>query len=255
MKRGDGVRGKKSSFIMKTDYREQIEMLPMKERGILLTAVINYVDGIELPEMDGMVKMAFSFVRADIDRENEKYWKTVEARREAGKLGGRPQKANGFTEKQEEAKKANGFFEKQNNPDKELDKEKDKEIKKDIMCEALALFERLWKMYPNKKGKGQVSDTQKKRLLAIGEPTLVKAIKRYSLELQKDADWRKPQNGSTFFNSGYVDYLDGNYEPGKAPEKKNNNRFSNFHQREYDYDALEEQLLEAQTKEDKNDGI
>ena len=69
------------------------------------------------------------------------------------------------------------------------------------MCVANALFERLWKLYPNKKGKGQVSDTQKKRLLAIGEPTLVKAIERYSLELQKDADWRKPQNGSTFLTA------------------------------------------------------
>jgi hypothetical protein len=32
-------------------------------------------------------------------------------------------------------------------------------------------------------------------------------------ELKKDASWRKPQNGSTFFNSGYVDYLDANFEP------------------------------------------
>jgi len=47
----------------------------------------------------------------------------------------------------------------------------------------------------DKKGKGQVSDTQKKQLLAIGEDRLVKAIDRYSLELQKDADWRK---GYTF---------------------------------------------------------
>ena len=42
---------------------------------------------------------------------------------------------------------------------------------------------------------------------------LVRKKWRYKSELAKDADWRKPQNGSTFFNSGYVDYLDGNYEP------------------------------------------
>lgn len=91
---------------------------------------------------------------------------------------------------------------------------------KNTMCkaEALALFERLWQIYPNKKGKGQVSETQKKRLLSIGEPALVKAIERYSAELKKDADWRKPQNGSTFFNSGYVDYLDANYKGGYDPE-------------------------------------
>ena len=110
------------------------------------------------------------------------------------------------------------------------------------MCESNALFERLWKIYPNKKGKGQVSDAQKKRLLAIGEPTLVKAIERYSLELQKDADWRKPQNGSTFFNSGYVDYLDENYSPCKDQVKKKN-KFNDFTQRDYDMNELEKQFL------------
>ena len=68
-------------------------------------------------------------------------------------------------------------------------------------------------LYPNKKGKAQVSETQKKRLLTIGESALVKAIERYKTALLQDGGWRKPQNGSTFFNSGYVDYLDENYEP------------------------------------------
>lgn len=128
--------------------------------------------------------------------------------------------------------------------------EEKKEVKKkkeNIMCEANELFERLWKLYPCKKGKGQVSDAQKKRLLAVGEPALVKAIERYSSELQKDADWRKPQNGSTFFNSGYLDYLDGNFSPDKKVQSKSSrNRFNNFQQREYDYSSLEAQLLRGE---------
>lgn len=123
--------------------------------------------------------------------------------------------------------------------------ERKKEIKqennKKTMCAAAALFERLWEKYPCKKGKGQVSDTQKKRLLAIGEPALVKAIERYSAALQQDAGWRKPQNGSTFFNSGYVDYLDENYRPEEAcpkPANINKNGFCNFEQRDTDYDAI-----------------
>ena len=43
---------------------------------------------------------------------------------------------------------------------------------------------------------------------------MTRAIDRYKAELEKDNDWRKPQNGSTFFNSGYIDYLDANYEAG-----------------------------------------
>ena len=82
------------------------------------------------------------------------------------------------------------------------------------MCkaDALALFESLWKLYPVKKGKGQVSIAAKQRLLKVGYEEMARAIDRYKADLEKDSGWRKPQNGSTFFNSGYVDYLDANYQ-------------------------------------------
>ena len=80
-------------------------------------------------------------------------------------------------------------------------------------AEINAFFESLWSIYPVKKGKGQVSDAKRKALYEIGEDEMHRAIHRYLTELEKDADWRKPQNGSTFFNSGYVDYLDANFEP------------------------------------------
>ena len=89
-----------------------------------------------------------------------------------------------------------------------------KATKKDID----AFFDSLWQMYPVKKGKGQVSDTKRKRLYEIGEDEMHRAIHRYLTELKKDSDWRKPQNGSTFFNSGYVDYLDANFEPQQRTE-------------------------------------
>ena len=95
--------------------------------------------------------------------------------------------------------------------------QKESKVNKNNTCkaDALALFEQLWKMYPVKKGKGQVSDAKKMKLYEIGLDEMVRAIKRYLCELKKDG-WRKPQNGSTFFNSGYVDYLDKNYEGAQA---------------------------------------
>ncbi len=122
--------------------------------------------------------------------------------------------------------------------------EKSKEENKNTMCkaDALALFEKLWKLYPSKKGKGQVSDTAKMRLFKIGYEEMVRAIDRYKTELDKDSDWRKPQNGSTFFNSGYVDYLDANYEPAKRSTKQKRNGFNDFQQNDYDFDALEREL-------------
>ena len=106
----------KNSFLLYTDYLEHIELLNMEQRGVLFTAVMAYASEKELPELDGMVSMAFSFIRARMDRDTSEYNSVVEARRQAGKMGGRPSKSkesNGFSEKQTKAKKANGFFEKQ----------------------------------------------------------------------------------------------------------------------------------------------
>jgi hypothetical protein len=101
-----------------------------------------------------------------------------------------------------------------------------------------AFFESVWNLYPNKKGKGQVSQAKKKALQKIGIDEITRAIDRYKAELIKD-DWRKQQNGSTFFNSGYIDYLDANYSPTKESSiKKKKTGFSNFEEREYDFDDL-----------------
>ena len=107
-------------------------------------------------------------------------------------------------------------------------------------------FERLWKQYPNKRGKGQVSDTKKKTLYEIGEEKIERALKRYLDDLSKDSSWRKPQNGSTFFNSGYVDYLDENYEKPPEPKPQRNPASVLECERDYDFDNLEQQLLEKQ---------
>lgn len=95
-----------------------------------------------------------------------------------------------------------------------------KEKNKNTMCkaDALALFEDLWKLYPSKKGKAQVSLAAKQRLLKVGYEEMTRAIDRYKAGLEKDSGWRKPQNGSTFFNSGYVDYLDANYQEQGADD-------------------------------------
>ena len=78
-------------------------------------------------------------------------------------------------------------------------------------------FERAWQYYPNKRGKGQVSEKSKERLMSHGWDNVKRAIDRYLEDLKKD-EWRQAQNGSTFFNSGYIDYLDENYTPPMNPK-------------------------------------
>ena len=120
---------------------------------------------------------------------------------------------------------------------------KSREENNNILCknEASELFEKLWKMYPNKKGKAQVTEEDKQSLLEIGLEEMTRAINRYKSEWEKDKEWRKPQNGSTFFHSGYIDYLDANYEECKQPVKKRG--FNSFQQNDYDFEALEKELL------------
>lgn len=84
----------KNSFVLYTDYQEQLELLSMEQRGALLTAIMAYAADKALPDMDGVTKMAFSFIRANMDRDREKYEKTIEARRAAGRSGGLTKAAN-----------------------------------------------------------------------------------------------------------------------------------------------------------------
>lgn len=92
---------------------------------------------------------------------------------------------------------------------------KDNKEKKEIYIE---LFEELWKLYPKKLGKGQVSLSQKKKLYQIGRDEIIRAVNRYKREtIGKDSQYI--QYGSTFFNKGYIDYLDSNYtDPEQASD-------------------------------------
>jgi DNA-binding transcriptional regulator YhcF (GntR family) len=77
-------------------------------------------------------------------------------------------------------------------------------------------FESIWTLYPVKRGKGSVSKTQKKNLQDIGYEQIKRCIERYVSEMENlHRDKKYWKNGSTFFNSGYVDYLDCNAEEKK----------------------------------------
>ena len=82
-------------------------------------------------------------------------------------------------------------------------------------------FEKCWKLYPRKKGKNNVSDKQKKELANIPEDEMIRAIERYRLEIEKDGiQLQYVQYGSTFFNGGYIDYLDKNYQSESEVKKQ-----------------------------------
>ena len=65
--------------------------------------------------------------------------------------------------------------------------------------------------------------TAKKKLLKIGREHMQRAIDRYVKECQDRNRYYK--NGSTFFNSGYIDYLDENYTPLGNKEPKTSQKY------------------------------
>lgn len=81
-------------------------------------------------------------------------------------------------------------------------------------------FESVWKLYPVKKGKGQVSKTKKKVLQRIGYEQIKRCVERFVSDMESERrDSKYWMHGSTFFNSGYVDYLDENCNVQQCQEE------------------------------------
>lgn len=91
----------KNSFLIYLDYQEQFDLLTDEQAGKLIKAIIKYEKTAETSELDGVTKMAFSFIKTQLDRDREKYNKKCEKNRENAKKGGRPknQKDNEKTER------------------------------------------------------------------------------------------------------------------------------------------------------------
>lgn len=76
----------KKSFVLYSDYDQHIELLTMEERGYLLTALLNHAKGEPPPpDMTPITTMAYSFISAQIDRDNEKWASSQDKRSAAAK--------------------------------------------------------------------------------------------------------------------------------------------------------------------------
>ena len=248
----------RDSFLLYTEYSEHIKLLNLEERGQLLTAIMAYAAGAEPPDMDTATAMAFSFIKSRMDRDAEKYNQTVEARKEAGKRGGRPKqeeaekakKANGFSEK---AKKANGFSEKQtkakkpdNDPDHDNDPVNEKD-KKDIVAPVTSdgghrpyEYSEIIDYLNAKAGtsfRGTSKDTRKHIKARFDEGYTLddfKAVIDHKAKEWKGTEMAGYLRPCTLFGTKFEAYLN---QRG-APEAKKT-AFSNFEERDYSKSFLD----------------
>jgi len=99
-------------------------------------------------------------------------------------------------------------------------------------------FETVWKLYPRKEGKGQISNSQKETLYKIGFEEIARCISRYKTD-KAGTEYKFLKQGSTFFNSGYVDYLDKNYtEPPPKPISDAERKAADYEKAKRDADEL-----------------
>ena len=86
-------------------------------------------------------------------------------------------------------------------------------------------FEKMWKLYPVKRVKNQVKNKTKKEIYKLGEE-FERCINRYIdyVDGRRKTDFKELsyQNGSTFFNGGYIDYLDENINEGESDQLMKN---------------------------------
>lgn len=230
---------------MYTEYLRHVQKMDMEQRGKLFTAILCYAAGKEIPELDAAADMAFSFIQDRMDRDNAAYMEKCEKRREAGKLGGRP-KTKGLPEKQVKAKKANGLSEKQNNPDTDIDNEPDTDISSNDN-RVMAPTDN-----PPCAGKFLLNDATE---YEVSENDVVTYQQLYpgidvKQELRNIEAWclsnprnRKTRNGAKRFLNAWLSRAQNSARPEQsAASTQKSNKFNNFDQRNYDFDALEQQL-------------
>lgn len=124
----------KSSFVLYTRYREQINMLNDEQAGQLMKAIFDYQAMGEAAIEDPVVAMLWSVMKQQLDIDNEKYQETCAKRKEAGAKGG---KSKNSKSENKEAKQANAIFAKQtkakqadndNECENEIDNENDSDM-------------------------------------------------------------------------------------------------------------------------------
>lgn len=194
----------KDSFIIYSESWELVKMLSDSQKGQLLDALFRYtIDGDASCE-DPMVQLVFIAFRQKIDYANARYEEVRAKRSEAGKLGGRPPKANAFAEKQ---KKQMVFEESKKSLTDTVTVTVTDTVNNTLAQRAservvkTADFEEAWSIYPRKQGKKAALEAYKRAIKKGTQHTdIIKGIEAYKDYLKRnDIESGYTKQGDTFF--------------------------------------------------------
>ena len=220
--------GKKNSFLLYTDYFEQIELLSIEQRGTLLTAIMSFQLGQELPEMDAITTMCFSFISADMRRNNEKYAEVVEKRREAGRKGGKKTQAN----------QANAYFAQANkngaqaNQANQADNDNDNVNVNDNVSENVSVNDNV------PQSNGEVNT----HIPTFDEIALYCNQKGITTDVKKFMQYNEGKGWAMEWTAALALWVQKDQDRKK--EERSKNRFNNFENtQQYDFAAIEKAAL------------
>ena len=192
----------KRSFILYSSYMEQFNELSDEQAGKLIKAIFMYAEKKIIPEFDdGMVKMAFSFIKSRIDLDLEKWNKTREKCSEAGRKGGKQTQANQANDSLVKQTQANQAVNVNDNVNVNVNDnvinippispKGDKPKKKPETDSFSKSFDDFWKAYPKKVSKSNALKAWKK---LKPNDDLVREILS-ALEKQKQSSQWQKDNG------------------------------------------------------------
>ena len=112
-------------------------------------------------------------------------------------------------------------------------KEKEKEIESTVnkSKELKEFLNSICDLYPNNNGKNRMSEKKIKELMKVGYDNIKIAVDRYlhCVQVERDGGFKRSyKDCCTFFNTGYKDYLDGEYKPVDVVQVKKETKNTEF---------------------------
>lgn len=232
----------KKSFVMYASWMQMIDSMPDDKAGQLIKAVAAYILNKDFKIADPLIVAMFAMIRETLDEDAEKYEKKIAKLRENGKKGG---EANA---KQNEAnasksKQIGGVSESVSVSVSVSDNDNEKDITKHSPAEPNITAEVV--DYLNQKlGTRYKADTEKTRRLIRARIREGATLDDFRKVIDKKVkEWRGTKlepylRPETLFGTKFEGYLN----QGAAGARTGNGSFTDFDQRNYDFDALEKAL-------------
>lgn len=232
----------KESFVLYNRYLDCVEPLTMEERGVLLTAILCYTSGEELPEMSRVVKTSFWFIKSQLDADSAKYEETCKKRSDAGKKSALKKQQK--TTKETNANKSEQVSTNPTDNDNDNDNDNENVIRyqqiADMYNDTCVSFPHLTKL----------SDRRRKAIKARFKAGYTLDDFRRLFEFAENSEFLKGGNGrnwsATFDwliqDGNMAKVLDGNYKSREPTQKGENNDTG---RKDTGYDGYLQEFIES----------